>query len=376
MLVCKLWKDIVSDMDDKIMLVGGPDGYEPDWPPKKKRHEAKYIRYLDGRPEQYVSFQFPWSGAPFRTASVRGPKTFKINSEKPLAPVTLIERMNITVSDPVDGPLTTFTRNVRALHLQMSTNRYIDIFRVDILDNLTYLGLCDSGHGQSFKSFVQQVWAFPALRALVLQASDIHLPENAMEKWRCPNLTMFKYMFRRVYLGPGPLCFINGHAQKLNELEIHGNGTAHWHVAENWRRLMALKSYAFDSLESLLKALPFMQYLWYPTPGEILPLPRRRLRVRLSVGLRDPLPKELLQQGAQYRQLLANMDIFLSTTWLQLSGETYRQVKPEYANFFAAVEELELDISDGRNQPFSSPDAQRLHGQLAKAEANAKAKEY
>lgn len=199
MLVCKLWKDIVSDMDDKIMLVGGPDGYEPDWPPQKKRHEAKYIRYLDGRPEQYVSFQFPWSGAPFRTASVRGPKTFKINSEKPLAPVTLIERMNITVSDPVDGPLTTFTRNVRALHLQMSTNRYIDIFRVDILDNLTYLGLCDSGHGQSFKSFVQQAWSFPALRALVLQASDIHLPENAMKKWRCPSLTMFKYMFRRVY---------------------------------------------------------------------------------------------------------------------------------------------------------------------------------
>ncbi|CCA76993.1 hypothetical protein PIIN_10978 [Serendipita indica DSM 11827] len=100
--------------------------------------------------------------------------------------------------------------------------------------------LCDSGHGQSFKSFVQQAWSFPALRALVLQASDIHLPENAMKKWRCPSLTMFKYMFRR-----------------LNELEIHGNGTAHWHVAENWRRLIALKSYAFDSLEILAEGTPF-----------------------------------------------------------------------------------------------------------------------
>lgn len=41
MLVCKLWKDIVSDMDDKIMLVGGPDGYEPDWPPQKKETRSQ-----------------------------------------------------------------------------------------------------------------------------------------------------------------------------------------------------------------------------------------------------------------------------------------------------------------------------------------------
>ena len=294
MLVCKLWREILEGMDDKI-VIGGTDEF--DWPPSKRRDEANYIQYIDLGWNSYR--EDPISTSRMRRGRDAGviPESstwddyetleLVIGAEKPPAPIMLVNKMRIKLEREVP---TTFNGRVRVFQWSMpDENTDVEILTSSLFDNLTYLALSLPislpGEVHDFpQALVQPQWTFPTLRALVVRYnSDDPDRVDAFGRWRCPNLTMLRYTAQTRYsVLPGMLAFIRNHTQKLEELEILGDSKSYWEVEENWKRLIALKSYTFDSLQPLVEALPFMKGLWSGVDDASA---TRRMRILLGLGI-------------------------------------------------------------------------------------------
>ena len=315
MLVCKLWREILEGVDDKI-VIGGMDNF--DWPPSKRRDEAKYMHYVDLGWNSYG--RDPISTSRMRRGRDAGaiPDSsvwdddealeLVIGAETPPAPVLLVNRLRIKSER---GVPTTFNGRVRVFKWLMPyENTDVEILHTPLFDNLTCLDL--SVYSLGFpKALAQPQWTFPTLRALAVDFhSDNPDGDDAFGRWRCPKLTMLRYSAQIGWqpMPRGMLTFINNHAQNLEELEIHAESEGHWQVEENWTRLVVLKSYMFDTLKQLVQALPFMRGLWRGDAAST-----RRLRIELGWGIGDngSIASVIYVTAAQYRQLLAKLDLYL-----------------------------------------------------------------
>ena len=370
MLVCKLWRDIVEEMDDKI-VIGAMDDF--DWPPDKRRNEVKYMHYINLGWRSYTN-------DPISTSRVRRGREggaipdapvwrheLVFNSESPPAPVMSVTKMRIKLEEEAS---TIFNGRVRVLEWNIpDENTDVEVLRAPLFDNLTYLSLPDSALDFP-QALVQPEWTFPNLRALVVHYISHDANRNdAFGRWRCPKLTMFKYVARTwPYTIPrGVLAFINNHTQKLEELEVWGYSRSHWEVEENWKRLVALKSYRLHNLEQLVQALPSMRGLWNGV-GDALPT--RRLRIELGKAIGGEPASVLCAQGAHYKDLLARLDLCLSSSWLGVPNTARYIQKKEAIHLLALIDELGLNVLDVDGLSSDSPEVRKLRENLAVAPIN------
>lgn len=177
-LVCRLWRDILAEMDDGI-VVSGPDG--PVWPPNRSIEQAKHVIYSDNFSYYLMRLgKQPWAFGGTRTR-------FTVTVDQLNGAIVQLEGVEIATADLSPFPHAP-TVNIKALYLPNMENS------VQVLLHPRFQHLVALNFHARYPFNVSDPLSLPSLRCLVLKLWTNYKADlrGTFSNWTFPNLSAFE----------------------------------------------------------------------------------------------------------------------------------------------------------------------------------------